>query len=95
MTLGFQHHRSISWTDFASIHSDVNEQVWVWDNDGAEYYYDKQDWVRLRIEVEEWHDLSPVAPGDREAVANAERKSPYSITVSGVERQSRSAMAWS
>ncbi len=34
------------------------------------------------MEEETWHDLSPVAPADREAVANGERKSPYQIIVS-------------
>lgn len=34
------------------------------------------------MEEETWHDLSPVAPADRDAVANGERKSPYQITVS-------------
>ena len=62
-----------------SFGSNVEEQVWVWNE---EYYYDKQDWVRLRVESETWHDLSPVAPAEREKVAVGERKSPYSITVS-------------
>ena len=48
---------------------------------GYGYYYDKHDWVRFRVESEQWHDLSPVAPAEREAVALGERKSPYSITV--------------
>ena len=50
-------------------------------NDGDEYFYDKLDWVRVRVEDEHWHDLTPVAPSARGTESAAERKSPYSITV--------------
>lgn len=46
-----------------------------------EYFYDKHEWVRIRVEQEQWNDLSPVAPPERELVSTLERKSPYSITV--------------
>ncbi|KAL8880702.1 MAG: hypothetical protein Q9198_001938 [Flavoplaca austrocitrina] len=58
------------------------EQCWVWSNEGQEYFYDKTDWVRFRVEQEHWTDLSPLAPSLRETGAYAERKSPYSITAS-------------
>ncbi|KAL8657898.1 MAG: hypothetical protein Q9226_001471, partial [Calogaya cf. arnoldii] len=58
------------------------EQCWVWSNEGQEYFYDKTDWVRFRVEQEHWTDLSPVAPSLRETAAYMERKSPYSITAS-------------
>lgn len=51
-------------------------------NDGDEYFYDKLEWVRVRVEEEHWNDLSPVAPPERGNETAAERKSPYSITVS-------------
>lgn len=59
----------------------MQEQCWVWSNEGQEYFYDKTDWVRFRVEQEHWTDLSPVAPSLRETAAYSERKSPYSITV--------------
>ena len=63
------------------VSSNVQEQCWVWNNDGTEYFYDKHEWVRVRIEQEHWHEQSPAAPSEREAAAATERKSPYSITV--------------
>jgi DNA-directed RNA polymerase III subunit RPC8 len=62
-------------------YSNVQEQCWVWPSAGQEYFYDKHEWVRIRVEQEHWHDLSPVAPSERETAAALERKSPYSITV--------------
>ena len=50
-------------------------------NDGNEYFYDKLEWVRVRVEEEHWNDLSPTAPSARGAESAAERKSPYSIVV--------------
>ncbi len=50
-------------------------------NDGDEYFYDKLEWVRVRVEEEHWTDLSPSAPSERGAETTAERKSPYSIVV--------------
>lgn len=50
-------------------------------NDGDEYFYDKLEWVRVRVEAETWTDLSPAAPAQRTAETSIERKSPYSITV--------------
>ncbi len=61
--------------------SNVQEQVWTWVNEGDEYFYDKLEWVRIRVEDEHWHDLTPVAPSERGSESAAERKSPYSITV--------------
>ncbi|KAL9585666.1 MAG: hypothetical protein Q9212_001403 [Teloschistes hypoglaucus] len=56
------------------------EQCWIWSNEGQEYFYDKTEWVRFRVEQEHWTDLAPVAPSERDSAAMAERKSPYSIT---------------
>ncbi|KAL9633419.1 MAG: hypothetical protein Q9164_004711 [Protoblastenia rupestris] len=44
-------------------------------NDGDEYFYDKLEWVRVRVEAETWTDLSPVAPSERNAETTMERKS--------------------
>ncbi|CAD6593203.1 MAG: DNA-directed RNA polymerase III subunit rpc25 [Alectoria sarmentosa] len=64
--------------------SNVQEQVWTWVNDGDEYFYDKNEWVRVRVEDEQWNDISPSAPSERDSESAAERKSPYSITVSAL-----------
>lgn len=61
--------------------SNAQEQCWVWNNEGTEYFYDKHEWVRVRVEQEHWHDQSPVAPAERESAAAQERISPFSITV--------------
>ena len=50
-------------------------------NEGSEYFYDKGETVRIRVEAETWNDLSPVAPSERMNEVAAERKRPYSITV--------------
>ena len=61
--------------------SNVREQCWVWNNEGTEYFYDKHEWVRVRVEQEHWHDQSPMVPSESESAAATERKSPFSITV--------------
>lgn len=50
-------------------------------NDGQEYFFDRLDWVRVRVEEEHWNDLSPLAPSERGIDTETVRKSPYSITV--------------
>lgn len=63
-------------------HSDPKDQVWIWYNEGERFYYDKTEWVRVRIEQEHWHEASPTEPGKHEETALSERHSPYSITAS-------------
>ena len=46
-----------------TLHSDHNEQLWVWYNDGHPYYYDHHETVRFRIDSETWFDTSPTGPG--------------------------------
>lgn len=53
-------------------------------NDGDEYFYDKNEWVRVRVEDEQWSDISPSPPSERSDESITERKSPYSITVSAL-----------
>lgn len=55
--------------------------MWTWLNDGNEYFYDKSDWIRIRVEEEHWNDISPVAPSERNSETVAERKSPYFLIV--------------
>ena len=62
--------------------SNVQERVWVWYSEGDEYFYDKSEWVRIRVEEEHWNDLSPVTPPESGTTSNGERKSPYSLVVS-------------
>lgn len=64
-----------------TLNSDYADQVWIWDSeDGSSFYFDVGEIVRLRVEMEEWHDQIPNAPdlGDGSA---SERKPPYSIIV--------------
>ena len=63
------------------VSSNVQEQVWTWVNDDDEYFYDKNEWVRVRVEEEQWNDISPSSPSERGNESIVERKSPYSITV--------------
>ncbi|MCJ1314510.1 DNA-directed RNA polymerase III subunit rpc25 [Agyrium rufum] len=68
---------------FAGSYYNDQEQCWVWNNEGAEYFYDRNEWVRVRVEQEHWHEQAPLPPSEREeAMSNTERKSPYSITAS-------------
>ena len=62
--------------------SDYADQVWIWDSeDGSSFYFDVGEVVRLRVEMEEWHDQIPNAP-DLGDASTIERKPPYSIIVS-------------
>ncbi|KAL1981954.1 hypothetical protein VTN96DRAFT_1966 [Rasamsonia emersonii] len=59
---------------------DYADQVWVWENEeGATFYFDVGEIVRLRVEMEEWHDQIPNAPDQQDATTVSERKPPYSI----------------
>ncbi|MCJ1351875.1 MAG: DNA-directed RNA polymerase III subunit rpc25 [Icmadophila ericetorum] len=66
---------------FPGSYFNVEQQSWIWNNEGTDYYYDKYEWVRIRVEQEHWHDQSPVAPSERESVAATERISPYRVTI--------------
>jgi len=78
---------------FQGSYFNVQEQCWVWNNHGTEYFYDKHEWVRIRVEQEHWHDQSPVAPALRESAAAQERVSPYSITTSMLQ-SAMGPIAW-
>lgn len=66
------------------VSSNEQEKVWTWVNDSDEYFYDKNEWVRVRVEDEQWNDISPSAPSERGNESIIERKSPYNITVSAL-----------
>ena len=71
----------------------MQEQVWTWLNDDDEYFYDKNDWVRVRVEDEQWNDNSPLPPSERALQSTAERKSPYGITVSALPHDNRDMLS--
>lgn len=66
---------------FEDCEYDKQERCWIWNNDGQKYYFDKNDWVRVRVEDEHWHEAAPVAP-NREHETAVVRQSPYTVTVS-------------
>lgn len=64
--------------------SNHTEQVWVWENEGADaLYFDNHESVRFRIEAEEWTDHSPLTPSEREE--GVVRDSPYRLQASMAE----------
>lgn len=67
--------------DLLTRNSDYADQVWIWDSeDGSSFYFDVGEIVRLRVEMEEWHDQIPNAPDPGDG-STTERKPPYSIIV--------------
>ena len=60
----------------------MKDQLWIWPGEGNDFYYDKNEWVRIRIESELWHDITPTGPSKRGDTTTSERKSPYSIIAS-------------
>jgi DNA-directed RNA polymerase III subunit RPC8 len=63
--------------------SNHTDQIWIWVNDGQDFYYDSHETVRFRIESETWVDQSPLGPGEKEE--GIERASPYAIEASMVD----------
>jgi DNA-directed RNA polymerase III subunit RPC8 len=61
---------------------DVAENVWVWNNDGNQFYMDKNEVIRFRVEEEAFEDQLPVPPHLQEGSREEERKPPYRIIVS-------------
>ena len=62
------------------------EGAWVWRNEGQEYFYDKGEQARLRVEQEVWEDQGPGVKDpeemDEEEKANMGLNSAYRIIVS-------------
>ena len=74
-----------------------NDHYWYWMNEeGDEFFFDKDEVVRFRVEAEVWHDLTPQKPsivGEESTVPINSKKSdnkadastsnvPYTIIVS-------------
>lgn len=60
---------------------DVKENVWIWNNDGNEFYMDKNELIRFRIEEEAFEDQLPIPPHLQDDRMEVERKPPYRIIV--------------
>ncbi|CAN8098653.1 unnamed protein product [Discula destructiva] len=41
---------------------DFNEDLWVWDSESGEMYWDIHETVRLSVIGEEWNDQTPTKP---------------------------------
>ncbi|KAI5789112.1 RNA polymerase III subunit Rpc25-domain-containing protein [Geopyxis carbonaria] len=61
---------------------DVKENVWIWNNEGNEFYMDKNEIIRFRIEEEAFEDQLPIPPHLQEDHVDMERKPPYRIIAS-------------
>ncbi|KAI5850418.1 RNA polymerase III subunit Rpc25-domain-containing protein [Morchella snyderi] len=61
---------------------DGKEQVWIWNNDGQEFYMDKNELIRFRIEEEQFVDQLPIPPHLKNDEASLHKKPPYSLTAS-------------
>jgi len=72
---------------------DFADHVWMWDNEGATFYFDVGEVVRFRVEAEEWHDQIPNAPDQLEPAAVSERRPPYSI-VGSVQMAGLGPISW-
>ena len=63
------------------------EDVWVWNSDGAELFFDKGEPVLFRVEHEEWTDQRPtIVEKDEEGKIIEERPTAWRVIVSD-ERQ--------
>ncbi|KAF4506498.1 hypothetical protein G6O67_006578 [Ophiocordyceps sinensis] len=53
-----------------------NEQLWIWNLDDQQLYYDVHETVRFQVVEEEWYDQTPTGPLQAE---DAPAKTPYRI----------------
>jgi DNA-directed RNA polymerase III subunit RPC8 len=54
--------------------------VWIWTTEeGNECFYDKNEPVRLRVETEIWHDLTPQKPNFDNTTAEGEEPAPKPV----------------
>lgn len=63
---------------------DVKENVWIWNNDGNEFFMDKNETIRFRVEEEAFEDQLPIPPHLQDDRMEVERKPPYKIIVGRV-----------
>lgn len=61
--------------------SDGKEQVWIWHNDDQDFYMDKNEVIRFRVEGEVFVDQLPVPPHLKGEESSLHNKPPYAITV--------------
>jgi DNA-directed RNA polymerase III subunit RPC8 len=71
------------------VNSNSEESLWVWKTESGEYYYDKRETVRFRVEAEVWHDQSPGKPEKNKTNEEGQSvpsvqpsKVPYTVIVS-------------
>jgi DNA-directed RNA polymerase III subunit RPC8 len=62
--------------------------VWIWTTEeGNECFYDKNEPVRLRIETEIWHDLTPQKPNFEATNGDAPVVKPVCYSIIGSMQQ--------
>ncbi|RPB02305.1 hypothetical protein L873DRAFT_449717 [Choiromyces venosus 120613-1] len=61
---------------------DGKEQVWIWRNDDQDFYMDKNELIRFRVEGEVFVDQLPVPPHLKGEESSLHKKPPYAITAS-------------
>ncbi|KAI9858532.1 MAG: DNA-directed RNA polymerase III subunit rpc25 [Vezdaea acicularis] len=67
---------------FENTRFSAQEAVWIWQNEGVQLFFDKNETVRFRVENELWHDQVPLPPSERAEQSAAERRSPYTLEAS-------------
>ncbi|KAL7275558.1 DNA-directed RNA polymerase III complex subunit Rpc25 [Rhizina undulata] len=60
----------------------IQESVWVWNNEGQDFYMDKNELIRFRIENEKFVDQLPVPPHEKDKQTDAEKKPAYALLAS-------------
>ncbi|KAF8248720.1 hypothetical protein K440DRAFT_649790 [Wilcoxina mikolae CBS 423.85] len=66
---------------FEGMNFDLKENVWIWVNDGNQFYMDKNELIRFRIEDEVFEEQLPVTPHIENDHMEIERKPPYRVIV--------------
>ncbi|CAZ85061.1 unnamed protein product [Tuber melanosporum] len=66
---------------FEGSRFDGKEQVWIWRNDDQDFYMDKNEVIRFRVEGEVFVDQLPVPPHLKGEESSLHNKPPYAITV--------------
>lgn len=72
---------------------DVKENVWIWNNEGNEFYMDKNEVIRFRVEEEAFEDQLPIPPHLQEDRMEMERKPPYAI-IASVQQAGMGLTSW-
>jgi hypothetical protein len=76
--------------------SDGKEQVWIWHNDGQEFYMDKNEVIRFRVESEQFVDQLPIPPHLKNEEVSLQKKPPYALVVRfrSITRAGQEADIW-